>query len=458
MSAFRNVMRLSLRTSLRAVLGTGFGGVAVNPFEDYPANGFAPDVVADFVNGVYKRSSDTSAVAFGDLFTFGRASAATYVDSSGVLQTASSGNPRAGHHVWNGSAWVNVGLRLESATATNLLTYSEDFTNAAWIKNSCTISSNAVAAPDGTTTMDRIVSAAATAFTALEVYFTTTAGNYVQSWFVKADDATKVQLLWNTGFSSQYANFNLSTKTVAAGTYLNAGIEDLGNGFLRIFLASPLAATTSRAYIALIDSDTEARAGSFEGDGTLGLYAWGAQVEAGAVPSSYIKTAGSTATRAAETLTIAAANMPYSATAISFAMKGALNYADNNQNSEAMFYQWNLVEYIRSYLATNGAYAGGFGFQQYSVSGGGLTGSSQAVPGTFTPGLNKSFGVASRHGSTFLQGAANGISLTASATPTAMPNISSANFQIGSTFNGTIDMFRAWSADIAQAGIEEASS
>jgi hypothetical protein len=43
--------------------------------------------------------------------------------------------PRRGHHVWNGTAWVNEGLLHESEARTNLLTYSEDLSNAAWLKN-----------------------------------------------------------------------------------------------------------------------------------------------------------------------------------------------------------------------------------------------------------------------------------------------------------------------------------
>ena len=43
---------------------------------------------------------------------------------------------------------------------------------------------------------------------------------------------------------------------------------------------------------------------TYAGDGTSGIYVWGAQAEAGAFPTSYIPTAGATATRSADIASI----------------------------------------------------------------------------------------------------------------------------------------------------------
>ena len=55
-----------------------------------------------------------------DDLNFARASSATYVDADGVLQTAATNVPRIGHHLWNGSEWVNAGYLHESEARTNL--------------------------------------------------------------------------------------------------------------------------------------------------------------------------------------------------------------------------------------------------------------------------------------------------------------------------------------------------
>ena len=76
-----------------------------NSVSRYIAGGFNPPFAMDFARDAYR--VDGARSAFSDALTFGRSGSATYVDSTGTLQTAADGVPRIGHHVWDGSQWVN---------------------------------------------------------------------------------------------------------------------------------------------------------------------------------------------------------------------------------------------------------------------------------------------------------------------------------------------------------------
>jgi len=75
-----------------------------------------------------------------------------------------------------------------------------------------------------------------------------------------------------------------------------------------------------------------------------------------------------------------------------------------------------------------------------------------------SPGVLVPLNTAGRFGSTFLNVAMDGVSATALTTPTALPDLSATDFDLGYDYMGTIGLFRAWNADIGDAGIAEASS
>jgi hypothetical protein len=180
------------------------------------------------------------------------------------------------------------------------------------------------------------------------------------------------------------------------------------------------------------------------------------QLEAGSTPSSYIPTSGATATRAAETLTIPAANLPYSATAMSIAMQGKVTYADEGVFGQHVFYRWfddssNNIQLTLDTLA-------GTGGAVFSQSSAGTSDVVLSDADQYSPGVNVPFNIASRHGSTFINGAVDGTALTENTTPTALPDLSTTDLQLGSDFMGTIKTFRMWADDISDVGIEEASS
>ena len=94
---------------------------------------------------------------------------------------------------------------------------------------------------------------------------------------------------------------------------LNYGIEDWGDGWYRVFITGLAYGSSGGGGPYMVNTATTARGGSVTGNGTSGLLLFGYQFEAGSTPSSYIPTSGSTVTRAAETLTVPSANLPWPA-------------------------------------------------------------------------------------------------------------------------------------------------
>jgi len=247
--------------------------------------------------------------------TFTRDSIGTYTDEFGIIQTVPNNVPRFDHDPVTGES---LGLLIEESR-TNLVTYSEDVSNAAWSKNNSSIQSNSIVSPFGDTTADKVFDDTTTGAThTISLSFTKSAVFYTGSVYVKAGEYTKVALGF-VGVSNwdgiPQALFDLSTEQVTSvGSDATANITPVGNGWYRCILtAESLNTTSSGLSIGIIsDSGTNVGGGDIflghDGDGSSGLYVWGAQVEAGSFPTSYIPTSGSTVTRATDVAKITGTN------------------------------------------------------------------------------------------------------------------------------------------------------
>jgi len=190
-----------------------------------------------------------------------------------------------------------TGSLLVEPQRTNLITYSEDFSNASWLKVNSTVNPNTSVSPDGTLNSDEFIPDNTTASIFIYNQITFSASDYTLSFFIKYNGRQYVQLLFGSNVSFDFSNFDLINHTVTSG---NGNIEDYGNDWYKISLTSNVSAGSSEVYLWSIDSATSLRASSSTGNGTDGYYVYGGQLEQGSYPTSYIKTQGSTVTRNAD--------------------------------------------------------------------------------------------------------------------------------------------------------------
>ena len=443
-------MQIGLSLSLTAQLRSS---------STYAVLGYDPALVFDFKNSYYRKGG--ASTTFSSAITHARASSATMVDSSGTLVTVGNNVPRTGHHVYNGSAWVNEGILHESEARTNLVTYSNDFTNAAWLRVRAVVSANSTTSPSGATDADLVTPQsggwAGVTFPSASITSGTT---YTGSIYAKANGYNWLQIGGSSPrFAATFANVNLSDGSLG-NSNIDVIVTPAGNGWYRIAITAVATQTTSSApfFVAVYNTDVASRLPDSPNDGTSGIYLYGAQFELGSTASSYIPTAGATATRAAETLTVPAANLPYNSTNMSIQIDGKMTYADTGVSGEVEHYRWQLstVNYISTSMQTTGGRTGQPVFsQRQSTSGLDQVGGGNNA---YSPGTNVPFNIAARHGSTFINGAHGGTLLTANTTPTSLPDLSATNLTLGYDFMGTIGQFRMWDEDLTDVGITEAST
>jgi hypothetical protein len=178
---------------------------------------------------------------------------------------------------------------------TNVIKWSEQFNNALWTKTRSSVTTDSTTAPDGTATAEKLVEDTNTGG-----HYTTQnptlADNtvYCYSVHAKAAERTSVAVgITTKAASSRIVQFNLTTGAIssvggASGLPTFSGVEVLPDGWFRCWVAHDVGVGAGtfipRAFI------SNGVTATYTGDGSSGLYVWGAQLEVGTAPSAYIPT------------------------------------------------------------------------------------------------------------------------------------------------------------------------
>ena len=301
-----NLVTLASSVSFRGAavtfdLSTGVPGSVVNYYSGSDASiALSNPAMTDAGNGWWRCQVNVAHTGFravhvepGDLTNtaasayFWGAQLEKSAKVSPYLKTTTStvAAPRFDHDPTTGES---LGLLVEESR-TNLVTYSEQFDNVVWTKlgPSTSVTPNAATAPDGTNTAYLLTTVADTAV-----------GQNLLYQLVPNQASTDLtgSIYVKSSGSAAVARFFVNGDGGADRQIINVSLT---NEWQRISLpVYNSTATNAFIHVKAGDNDNQIKS----------LYIWGAQVEAGSFPTSYIPTTGTALTRSADVAEITGTN------------------------------------------------------------------------------------------------------------------------------------------------------
>ena len=174
----------------------------------------------------------------------------------------------------------------------NLLTWTEQFDNAAWIKNALSVSANSIVAPDGTTTADTLIETATNDLhVAYQAISLTALTAYTITSYLRAGARNFAMLRvggggFPTGPAIKASLTGAGSVSTIEGPVTSSSITSVGSGWYRVSMSFTSTATAA-GYTPQFGPHDNGSSTIYTGNGTGSVYAWGAQLQTGSTATTY---------------------------------------------------------------------------------------------------------------------------------------------------------------------------
>ena len=216
-----------------------------------------------------ERKSLVDATTGSNLVDFTRASSGTYVGSDGLIKTAVTNLLLRSEEFDNGTSWTTNGLSSFGSGST----------------------ANAGTAPNGTNTADLLTETALNeAHNIIQSATGIIGSTYTVSVYAKPNNRQWLIIYTLGGIAASTAAwFDLQNGVVGSrgANNVNATIQSVGNGWYRCTSTWVATGSSGQLYFQLASSNGGT---TYTGDGTSGIYLWGAQLEQSSTVGEYVKT------------------------------------------------------------------------------------------------------------------------------------------------------------------------
>ena len=233
-------------------------------------------------------------------FTFDRSTSATRVNKEGLIEVVSNNEPRI--DFLNDSK----GALLLEPSRTNLATYSEDFSQSYWPTTGASVQGG-FASPSVHSNLGsfKLIENTNNSIHGINHTFVGITSNTDYSFSINIKSNGRQWVYFKPfDWIGSYIWFDVLNGVVGnisnhpSFTFKNSKINKLANGFFNVSFSVNTTFPQIQIGLALTTSNNDFL--NYIGDGTSGIYIYGAQIEQGSYATSYIPTQGSAVTRLAD--------------------------------------------------------------------------------------------------------------------------------------------------------------